>query len=288
MRLRRYSQEALHDLLKFGIFCRINFSAMPKPAGKCVFCRERRKLTKSHIWPEWAEQILPQTATHHEHIISQFRTFAPKVQGPTFHKRVKPGHVGKRRPRNTCFECNGGWMREIEEATIPFMEAILLGQRYSLTQTDQRLLAALLSLVSMRVELSSHEMRAIPPSDHDWIRTRFEPPPYWKIWIARYVGNVAMDEQHMAMQISSSMDVPAGVDHCNTQVTTLVIGQLCAHLFSSTEWPEFGGYEGIFLSRIWPLTPFDIEVSSLPPIFESEVPWLHETVARTTPPIPNH
>jgi hypothetical protein len=54
---------------------------MSKPVGKCVFCGGPG-LTKSHVWPEWAEAILPESATHHEQIIGQFHTFTPKVQGP--------------------------------------------------------------------------------------------------------------------------------------------------------------------------------------------------------------
>ncbi len=95
-----------------------------------------------------------------------------------------------------------------------------------------------------------------------------------------------MDQRYTAMQIASSPDVPRGVQYCNSQVTTLVIGQLCAHLFSSIVWPDFPGYDGAELAEIWPAQRFDIEVSDLPVITEAEVPWLHETIARTSTPAP--
>src|ERR1700738_1830430 len=94
---------------------------MSKPTGKCAFCGNPGNLTKSHVWPEWAESILPQTATHHEQITGLFHTFVPKVKGPELFRRVRPGHVGTRKPRNTCKQCNGNWMRHIEEATMPLM-----------------------------------------------------------------------------------------------------------------------------------------------------------------------
>jgi hypothetical protein len=129
-------------------------------------------------------------------------------------------------------------------------------------------------------------MRAIPNTDHDWLKKRFEPPPDWRIWIARYEGSPRMDERYSAMHIASSPDVETSVEHCNSQVTTLIIGQLCAHLFSSTVWPNFGGYEGINLSLIWPLRGLYIEVGDLPVIDEATVPWLHEAIPRETPPVP--
>src|ERR1700730_6560685 len=244
---------------------------MSKPAGKCVFCGGPG-LTKSHVWPEWAEAILPESVTHHEQIIGEFHTFTPKVHGPAYYKKVKPGHVGQRKPRNTCKKCNGGWMRLIEEATMPFMAPLLLGQQYTLDATEQTALATLLCLVSMRVEMSSHEMQAIPKKDHEWLMAKPEPPARWKIWIARYIGSQRMGQRVTAMQIASSPEVTPGVEHCNTQVTSLAIGRFYAHLFSSTVWDDFSGYEGVNLVRLWPISQSVTEISFLPPIFETEVP----------------
>lgn len=171
-------------------------------------------------------------------------------------------------------------MRRMEEATMPFMPALLLGTPHLLDTFSQRLLAAFLCLVSMRVELSSHDMRAIPASDRNWLRTRFEPPPDWTIWIGRYEGSPRMDERYTAMHVASAPDVPTGVEYCNSQVTTLVIGQLCAHMFSSTVWRNFRGYHGLQCPAIWPPWSYDIEVSHLTVIAEADVPWLHEAIAR--------
>jgi hypothetical protein len=258
---------------------------MSKPAGKCVFCGGIGDLTKSHIWPEWIAKILPQTATHHQQIVGEFATFVPKVAASSYWKRIRPGHVGTRKPRNTCKKCNGDWMRRLEESAMLIMPPLLLGEQYLLNVFSQRLLASFLCLVCMRVELASRDLRAIPASDRNWLMNRFEASPHWKIWIARYEGDPRMDQRHTTMHVASSPNVPTGIEHCNSQVTTLVIGHLYVHLFSSTVWPDFPGYEGVELTSIWPPCQFDIEVSMLPVIAEAEVPWLHETIGRTSPPI---
>jgi hypothetical protein len=226
---------------------------MSKPKGKCAFCGKPGHLTKSHVWPEWAEAILPETATHHERIIGKFHTFTPTVKGPEYFQKIKPGHVGTRKPRNTCRACNGGWMRLIEENTMPFLSSLILSQPYPLNLAEQQMLAAMLCLVSMRVEASSHEMKSIPQSDREWLMENPEPPAGWKIWIAHYQGNLTMDQQYMAMQIASAPNVTASVEYCNTQVTSLVIGHFYAHLFSSTVWSDFPGYAGIEFAQLWPL-----------------------------------
>jgi hypothetical protein len=259
---------------------------MSKPAGKCVFCGKTRRLTKSHVWPDWVAKILPQTGTHHEQIIGQFDTFVPKMKGPAYWRRVRQGHVATRKPRNTCFVCNGGWMRRIEEATMAIMPPLLLGRLFLLTFFEQRALAAFMCLVSMRTELSGHEMRAIPQTDRDWLMQHSEPPPHWKIWIGRYEGAPRMDDRYSAMHVASSPDVVTSIEHCNSQVTTLVVGQLCAHMFSSTVWPDFRGYEGNVLAPIWPFHHPYIEVRDLPVIAEADVPWLHEAIPRQLAPIP--
>jgi len=257
---------------------------MSQPKAKCVFCGQHGKLTKSHVWPKWLDSILPQSASHHEQIIGRFDTFVPTAAGPSYWRKVRQGHVGTRKPRNTCSKCNGEWMRQIEEAAMPIMRPLLRGNPYLLLEPPAlELVASLLCLVSMRVEFLSREMRAIPAADHDWLRTKFTPPADWKIWIARYEGDLLTDERYTAMQITSSRDVPVGVEHCNTQVTTLVVGHLCAHLFSSTVWRDFDGYEGIDLPAIWPPRKTAILARSLPVITQAEVPWPHETVARETP-----
>jgi hypothetical protein len=51
------------------------------------------------------------------------------------------------------------------------------------------------------------------------------------------------------MQIASSPTLAVGAEYSNTQVTSLVVGQLYAHLFSSTAWKDFPGYAGIELEK---------------------------------------
>src|SRR6478609_10019799 len=59
------------------------------------------------------------------------------------------------------------------------------------------------------------------------------------------IGSITTDWQRRHRQASN-----------DTQTTTLVIGQLCAHAFSSRTMPDFQGYKGAAeLFQIWPTGP---------------------------------
>jgi hypothetical protein len=257
--------------------------AVPTTPGKCLFCGEPGRRTKSHIWPEWSQQVVSTKATHYELLIGKTaETFETKALGPDkFYKR-KPGSAVKRQPRNTCESCNSGWMRRIEEAARPAITKLMLGHDFILETLNQRLVASFLCLVSMRLE-GSGEMRTIHQSDREKIRREFVPGSSWWIAITRYQDDDPHDywSGYWGMQISESSQPKAvNIKDCNTQVSTILAGKMCAHMFSSTVWYGFRGYQGAALTQLWPPTRFDIATGAMPYIDNKGLPWLHEAVAR--------
>jgi hypothetical protein len=260
---------------------------MSKPAGKCVFCAGTG-LSKGHIWPDWFRKVLSLDAEQHLEISGEIRTFVPKMKVVPYAQKLRQGHAGSRKPRNTCRTCNGGWMSRLEAAAIPGMTPLLLGQPAVLRTIDQRIIAALLCLITIRVEFADLATLAVPPEDRTWIKEHLLPPMSWRIWIARYDGSQSGQHwcRHHGMSIVSSPDESGGSYQCNTQVTTMVIGQLCAHLFSSTALPDFAGYEGVRLTQIWPPSNFDIQTRLLANLSDDAVVSLSEALVREMSPIP--
>jgi hypothetical protein len=120
----------------------------------------------------------------------------------------------------------------------------------------QRHLSAWLCAIAMLIDADSEMGFAVPQSDRDYFRLHREPPAMWRIWIARFIGSNWLDHRirRMAMRVQTTPEPNADRLICNTQVTTLVLRQLCAHICSSTVMEDFAGYEGVALQRIWPLT----------------------------------
>jgi hypothetical protein len=148
-------------------------------------------------------------------------------------------------------------------------------------------MAALFCLITVRAEFSELSTLSVSVDDRTWLREKMEPPPLWQIWIARYVGIEPETHwcRHVGMQLVSSPDVKLDTHECNTQTTTMVLGELCAHAFSSSVFPEFSGYKTP-LCRIWPLSGWDIKSSTLPDVGDDDIVWLAEAVARGMKPIP--
>ena len=254
---------------------------MANPRGKCAFCGGH-PLTKGHIWPLSLGAILPSNVQYHEQRIGVFETFKSDLPGPDTWERVGTGPLHKKRPRNTCIKCNGGWMSMIEANALPLMGPLLLGERKFLNLRTQEKLASLLTLVSMRVELIAQGMKTIPPHEMIALKENPLPSPNWRIWIGRFAGENLRDYKfrYTAMQVASDSTGPSGPEYCNTHVTTLIAGQLYAHIFFSTVWPEFSGYSGVTLTRLWPLSGYDIDTGSLPTISDDVAVLIHETINR--------
>jgi hypothetical protein len=144
---------------------------------------------------------------------------------------------------------------------------LILAEPFVLDTSGMQMLAAVLALVSVRIGLTAKVMRAVPQSEIQQLMHNARPSENWRIWIARHAGANLKDYlyRYSAMQIVSEPTAASGNEHCNTQVTTLVVGQLYAHILFSTVWPNFEGYEGVGLTRIWPANELHISTKYLPP-----------------------
>jgi len=254
---------------------------MSKPQKRCVFC-EGVPATKGHIWPEWFGRYLPPKASHHQETVGEILTFESKADGPARRESIRQGHVGSRKPRNTCAKCNAGWMSRIEQSNIPVVSRLITGKPTILRPMDQWLLASLVCLITIRLEFIDREMQGVPVKDRHTLATTCSPPldGSWRIWIANYSGEYPNDNwsRHFGLQVVSSPEQMLRPHKCNTQITTMVIGRLCMHLVSSSAMPIPLGYSGIKLTNIWPPHKFDIDSRFLPTLDEVEVVHLHEAL----------
>ena len=256
---------------------------MFKPQKRCVFC-DGTPATKSHIWPDWLGSLLPKAA-HHVVNVGEVETFVSEAEGPVPLTQVRQGRTGARKPRNTCVQCNGGWMSRIEQANKPILSALILGKPALLQPIDQWLLASLLCLITIRLEFTDPQMQAVPPDDHRTLMTTGTVPfDTWRIWIARYEDRVHPEDHwtgHFGMQLVTDPAFAIRPHKCNTQVTTMVMGNFLAHLASSTVAPIPEGYHGVNLTRIWPPASLDIETRCMASLNRFETTDLHESLARS-------
>lgn len=197
-----------------------------RPQGKCAFCGNPG-ITKAHIFPEWLQPFNPATGDAHEEITGRFETFESSALMAPYSIRIRQGSTGSRKVRKVCGKCNSGWMSSIEERCKPIVVNLLNGEDIALNLDSQKLLAAWLSLIAMTHELLKVLTPAIPHTDREYLRANQEPPPRWRIWLARYPGRRWHDHvlRWNGLWLSASGNENIDRPKCNTQVTTLVIGR---------------------------------------------------------------
>jgi hypothetical protein len=242
-------------------------------------------MTKAHIFPGWlGEVLLPDRTSHHLEQTGYFETFTAKVKSPPPRSRVRQGDGGSRKVRKVCKKCNSGWMGALETPVRPHVVALMNGEDYVLGPTGQTLISTWLAVIATLIDAIDPGQSAIPQSDRDYLRKHRSPPPEWNIWIARYSGNDWHRHRCKRMGIRVVEKSTPGSDDlsCNTQVTTLVVRHLCAHIYSSTAM-KLGGYDGISLIRLWPLTGYNITWRNAPRIGDEQIINLAESLGRELP-----
>jgi len=150
-----------------------------KPPGKCIFCDRTGSLSKEHIWAEWLEQIVPQTADSHR-IQSYKVRFADSEDTGVTHRQ---GPLHHRKIRNVCETCNNGWMSRLEEKdAAPILTPMILGQDVLLREQELKILVRWLVKTSIMISCLYPPMM-IKKIDCHRIRRLRRPPLTWQIFI---------------------------------------------------------------------------------------------------------
>jgi len=178
-------------------------------------------------------------------------------------------------------------MSNIESTSKYFTAALIAGHSAVFTPYWQLRTASLFSLIAARLEFTT-EQQAISGEDRDWLRYYREPSKHWKVWIARFadINPDAHWSRTYGIHLESAPTEESIIEYCKVRVSTFVMGQLCAHVFYSTDadLTSHIHYDGIDLCRIWPPSQFDVEMIRLPALDGNGVLSLHETFARQQKP----
>lgn len=100
--------------------------------GTCTFCGQSGvKLTKEHVYPQHWKLLFP-AATGND-VVHRLGRNGYETQ---------PGAPNRfeNTVREFCAQCNGGWMRQIDEAAKPFLIPLAHGERSSLSEEESNAL----------------------------------------------------------------------------------------------------------------------------------------------------
>jgi hypothetical protein len=249
----------------------IALSFMANPAGKCVWCGGGG-LTKGHVWADWLRRLMA-FQEDHQHLEIAFGE--PNTQTQT----VRLGSALGRKPRNTCRECNEKWMSQIENGVIPVATSLILGKSLLLDISGRWSLAAFLCLIAIRVSLLARRSSSlVSAEERNWLMQRREPPPHWKIWIARIADKPFDEHWTLFSEITRAPPDKIGPHRPDVYCITIVLGQLCAHVLGSVSDWGFVDYEGVVLTDIWPPSQLYVDSRLIPTITHDAARALHNAL----------
>jgi hypothetical protein len=246
-------------------------SAASRRRPVCIFCGSDSKPTKEDVWPTWLKKYVPRDLKNYA--VGETRVF-PTHTDET--RKEVDGDPRSRRVRRVCAACNNGWMSRLQESAKPLLLPLVTGGKLVLGQGDQKLVAAWCAMSTMTSDFYYPDRQAIPQVDREWLKNHRSPPPdTWRIWIARY-----RREKWVSHWIKNSIPV-AGEKHIseiaaddtprpNTQTTSLVLGELYVHAYSSI-FPKL-------VSRIGISPPLSEMICQIWPIREHFVAWPIEPI----------
>jgi hypothetical protein len=264
------------------------------PQKKCIFCGKGgepgNRMSDEHLWSDWMGQYFNRTPG------DEYYEFKTNVQAkqrfksdPSFLK-VKQGSANTKKFHVVCSKCNREWMSEYENAVIPILTPMLLGQKIALDEQMRRRLVAWLVL---KLLVAEHHAQADHPADpifSEQHRTDFMDngtiPDGIRIWVAKCGrGNwvSAFYRQSIGMTASTKPELSAGVDRSSKTVQSVTwgIGMALFHISATTDPTVYPGLDlfGVgAIRRLWPLRDRDMTWPPMLGITEADADSLTRTL----------
>lgn len=178
--------------------------------GTCAFCgRSGQKLTKEHVYPKHWKLLFPmETGNDVVHRLGR-NGYETQPGAPNrFENTV----------REFCADCNGGWMRLIDEAAKSFLIPLARGERTSLTADEANALRVWATKTALVRSLQDKSvgMQASSARFHEFYRDK---APFGRL----VVQAAACEVSHLD---GNSSLTPPGADEAVCGVFTFAIEQL--------------------------------------------------------------
>lgn len=229
-------------------------------SGICIFCNGAR-LTKQHVIPDWiSEYLVP--APHYQVITN------PVLGIPIGEKTVimdtgEPfvkshnGTFGQFKIRNVCLNCNGGWISQQEQRSIPFIGKMIRGEDLFIAKADARKISVAIALMTMMNEFTdpNKSRRAIPGYHRRILKNTLNVPPNW------YIGVGVMADDGIPRSRNHHMVTPHIMRYIESpasfHINTIRLNRL---IFQAVVLENFGypvAFKNGQLKQIWPYIDCD-------------------------------
>ena len=211
----------------------------PKPQGKCIFCGGF-PLSKEHMWGKWLRRYLAALTPKTQRLTTLYRdgrtlrTPPPLIPG----RLNRPGAVHSHQLRVVCGNCNGGWMKRLQDGVKPIILPLINDDWSTITADSALALALWATMFTMTSEHADPNTVSIPLSQREWFKSDQKVPDNWFVFIGRYheadQRRASSVYNHHAFGVDRPTDEERFTPKHNTQTTTIGVGRLLIHTFCTT------------------------------------------------------
>ena len=207
-------------------------------ARKCIFCGNPG-VSRTHIWPDWLSKMFPADAR------DEFREYrapsSPTTEVKDLRSLKKQGNIFSQKPKLACVQCNNGWMNWFEDEISHLIRPALTGAAaVSLSRSQTQILAGWVCLITILIEFIQGHDRGILEKDRLYLRKHRCPTSNWSIFVAGITGPIwSRAYLHYPFRFYKADNAielfteARFIGSCNTQITSLGMGKLFFHIFSS-------------------------------------------------------
>lgn len=187
------------------------------PVKRCAFCPNKAD-SREHAWQDWALRRLVRPSG--------------RLYGEINREPVAVDPLQKAiRLKCVCRDCNGGWMKDIEDAALPALSMMMRDISIPLDADQQSQIARWGVLRAMVWEFVARAGRPLFYLDEQRqaLRIAGVVPQFTSVWVARYSGRATLFTQGTDIRDAVSQTGPVDV---RGYVTTLAYGYLAMQVLS--------------------------------------------------------
>jgi hypothetical protein len=255
-----------------------------KHSNPCIFCGEKRGLSKEHFWPLWLASFLPSQQENGN--ISEFYSSEFKQPARLQRRSERQGAVNTKKVRVVCAPCNNEWMSDLENKTKPIILGLL---SRSCTKLDNDAAAHVALWVAVKSIVSEHMNKSTALTtvrDRELLYKDREIPNYFRIFIGYHSSSTHAALQRHSTTVSRTFAGPSpslgpGINR-NIQTTTFLVGSLCIYVPAA----RVNDFDISILdpphnmAMLWPRPSTEIDLSAFPTLDLLNITRVSKTLDR--------
>ena len=223
--------------------------------GSCAFCGAHGQLTREDFTPQWLGRFIAGRWPAQGPL--ELVAISGGGDRPYREEKRVVGNASAVKPAIVCQRCNNEWMKRLEDAAIPILKPMILGDSLVLDVPALHALASWAMKTALVFELIRRDNETTASvDDRKSFRNHRVPLPGARIWAGRYVGTLGAAWQSRSTLVTYDLDNPLSVPAPHGFVVVLAYGELALRVAMTRTMPllptRFAVSQGEHLPTIWP------------------------------------